>query len=379
MPTWAAAPMKVPSLPELASEPLRDRSVPLVFISVHESWRVRLDALRAGAAAYVTKPIDFPALIELLDKHTKRREAEPIRVLVLDDIGELAEHFALVLNDAGMECQAFTDPFAMLDKLAEAKPDLILLDLHMPQCSGFELAEVIRQRNIYEGLPIIFLSQERHLGARLNAMRLGGDEFLLKPISDDHLINAVTICALRFRTLNAMMTRDGLTGLLNQITVKLQLEELLPLAVRRGSPLCFAMLDIDHFKRINDSFGHPVGDQVLRILSRQLGQGLRRSDMVGRFGGEEFAVILPDTEPADALRVLEKLRQDFAELEHRHGETTFQVTFSGGIACSSDHPHLESLIEAADQALYRAKDAGRNCLLLECDSRAVCPKGSGGE
>ncbi|MGE4070142.1 MAG: diguanylate cyclase [Lysobacterales bacterium] len=349
--------------------------IPIIMVSKHEGWRARLTALRAGATAYFTKPIDFPALVETLDRMTGRSKPAPFRIMVIDDVEELAQYHAEVLRGAGMEVRAFTDPFAALDQLAEFKPDLLLMDLYMPECSGTELSALIRQRPSYDSLPIILLSVENRLDDHLQALRVGGDEFLLKPIRAEHLIAAVSIRAARFRTLSELMRTDGLTGLLTQITTRLQLEELLPLALRRKSPLCFAMLDIDYFKRVNDEFGHPAGDRVLRMLARQLSQSLRRTDIIGRYGGEEFAVILPDTPLTEAARIINDLRGRFAALVQQHGTRSFQVTFSAGIACSEQYAQMEDLINAADHALYQAKDAGRNrvCTALPAPDSKPAP------
>jgi diguanylate cyclase (GGDEF)-like protein len=353
--------------PQMIERHLRvdDSNVPVIMVSVHEGWRARLAALRAGATAYFNKPIDFPSLVETLDRMTGRSKPAPFRIMVLDDVEELAQHHAEVLRGAGMDVRAFCSPFEALDQLAEFKPDLLLMDLYMPECSGTELSALIRQKPSYDSLPIIFLSVENRLDDHLQALRVGGDEFLLKPIRADHLIAAVSIRAGRFRALSELMRTDGLTGLLTQITTRLQLEELLPLALRRNSPLCFAMLDIDNFKRVNDEFGHPAGDRVLRMLARQLRQSLRRTDVIGRYGGEEFAVVLPDTPLAEAVRLIDDLRARFAALVQQHGTRSFRVTFSAGLACSERHPQMDGLINAADRALYQAKESGRNRVCVD--------------
>jgi diguanylate cyclase (GGDEF)-like protein len=349
-------------------EMMRGSPVPLLFLSERDDWHSRLVAFRAGARGFVAKPVEFASLVEAVDRLTSATMVEAFRVLVVDDDSTLAAHYVSVLRAAGMDAQALEDPTQLLDRLADFRPELLLMDLHMPGCSGVEAAGVVRQETGYDGLPIIFLSGERRVEEQLDALRAGGDEFLLKPILDEHLIAAVSIRARRFRTLNGMMLHDGLTGLFNQISIKLRLEELLPLAARRHAPLAFAMLDVDLFKQVNDRFGHPAGDRVLRGLSRLLERGLRRSDIVGRFGGEEFAVIMPDTEPEAACQVLDALRERFAGLVQQCDGERFKVTFSGGIASAADFNQVESLIRAADQALYRAKAEGRNRI---CGHRAA--------
>lgn len=135
-------------------------------------------------------------------------------------------------------------------------------------------------------------------------------------------------------------------------------------AQRLSAPLIFAMIDIDHFKRVNDTYGHPVGDRVIRSLSRLLKQRLRGTDVVGRYGGEEFAVILGGADARAATKVLNGIREDFSRLRHLGDEQEFGVTFSCGVAQFPDFDSPTKINDAADKALYEAKHAGRNRVAL---------------
>ncbi len=151
-----------------------------------------------------------------------------------------------------------------------------------------------------------------------------------------------------------------MTGLFNHATTKQMLETELERSRRSGSPLSFALLDIDHFKSVNDAHGHGVGDVVIKTLARILTSRLRRIDVVGRLGGEEFGVILGGTPAARAIEVMENVRVTFENTSQRAGDSEFKVTLSCGIA---EFPAFDSgpaLSEAADQALYEAKNGGRN-------------------
>ena len=183
-------------------------------------------------------------------------------------------------------------------------------------CNGMELAEVIRQLDAFVGIPIVFLSAESDLDKQLFAMGLGADDFLTKPIQPQHLISSVTNRISRSLILRSFMVRDSLTGLLNHTAIKDQLAREVAQTKRRVAPLAFAMVDIDHFKQVNDTYGHPAGDRVIKSLSRLLKQRLREADMVGRYGGEEFAVILSNTDGATAVKVLDSIRKDFSQLRH---------------------------------------------------------------
>jgi len=169
---------------------------------------------------------------------------------------------------------------------------------------------------------------------------------------------------IRYRALRALMVRDSLTGLLNHTNYKERLRAEVARAKRQNKLLSVAIIDIDHFKKVNDTYGHPAGDRVIKNLSRLLKQRLRGADVIGRYGGEEFALALPDTPIGVALGVINDLRESFAAIEQHAGKATFQNTFSAGVAeCSPQHPALmdtEALIKAADEALYVSKHGGRN-------------------
>jgi diguanylate cyclase (GGDEF)-like protein len=210
------------------------------------------------------------------------------------------------------------------------------------------------------GLPIIYVSSETDTNRQTSAMAAGAEGFLTKPVQPSKLVSEVALRAERMRTMRAQMVRDSLTGLLNHNTILHHLEVGLNRARRRDEPLALAMLDVDHFKQVNDRFGHPAGDQVLIALSRELRRRLRASDAVGRYGGEEFAIVLEETDLSTAAEVVNELRRDFARVLFSAGDQTFNCTFSAGVAGFPRRRSSDALVEAADAALYRAKHLGRN-------------------
>jgi diguanylate cyclase (GGDEF)-like protein len=159
------------------------------------------------------------------------------------------------------------------------------------------------------------------------------------------------------------MIRDSLTGLYNHTHTLYLLEQEIVRARQKDQPLAFAMIDIDEFKKVNDTYGHPIGDRILRSLSMFLKQRLRKTDHIGRYGGEEFAVILPNTSARDAQNVLDEIRQRFSELQQQAGEQEFRVSFSCGVA-DWQGDSAQTLCERADKALYRSKEHGRNQISL---------------
>jgi diguanylate cyclase (GGDEF)-like protein len=340
-----------------------DPPIPLIVISSQNDLPSRLRVVKAGAVAYFTKPLKISSLIDKLDDLTTPTAFEPYRILIIDDNPSLAELNSLTLKKAGMQTVVINNPLQAMQPLVDFAPDLILMDVYMPECTGIELAAVIRQQEAFVSIPIVFLSAETNIDKQMSAMQLGGDDFLTKPIQRRHLVSSVTARAQRSRTLRSFMTNDGLTGLLNHTTLKNQLDLEVDRAARNRVPLSFAMLDLDHFKKINDTYGHSTGDQVLKTLARMLGQYLRRTDIIGRYGGEEFAVILPNTTNQTALKVLDQARTNFAQIKQESDLNEFQCTFSCGIATFPDFTEQKHLNEAADKALYAAKHRGRNCIV----------------
>lgn len=337
---------------------------PVIFISDRQDFITRLQAVRVDGAAFFTKPVEIGSLIDTLDLLTTTTRPEPFRVLIVEDSPTLASLYAHTLELAGMVTRQVTDPLRIMDMLADFSPELILVDIYMPGASGEEVAKVLRQQEAFVSTPIVFLSGETDTNRQMAALGLGADDFLVKPIEPEHLVASVTSRIERYRVLRGFIVRDSLTGLLNHTKTKEQLDVEMARAQRQQRPMSFAMIDLDHFKRVNDNYGHSTGDRVLKSLARLLQQRLRKVDIVGRYGGEEFAVILTDTDGRDAVRVLDGIRKDMGEVRQRWENTDFSVTFSCGIASFPDFATPEAISNAADQALYRAKQGGRNRVVL---------------
>jgi diguanylate cyclase (GGDEF)-like protein len=337
---------------------------PVILVSDAASFTARLEAARAGVDAVIGRPIDVSELAEWLNDLARPNHREAFSVLIVDDDELLAETYAAALGSAGMTTRVASDPATAIAELASSFPDLVLLDMQMPGANGIELARIIRQSRRFLSLPIVFLSAERDPASQLQARRLGGDDFISKPVDPGRLVSLVRMRAERSEALRAIMDRDSLTGLLNHARFKDRLALELDRAGRTGSEVTLAIVDLDHFKHVNDRHGHPAGDRVLRAMAHALAAGLRRTDIVGRYGGEEFGAILLDTTPEQAWRTIDLVRQSFAEIKFEAAGRPFQVTFSAGVAGSRRFPSAESLVREADQALYEAKALGRNRVSL---------------
>ena len=345
---------------------MQRKEMRVIYLGGRSDVRCRLEAVRSGAASYLLKPVSVATLVDALDRVTEADRVEPYRVLIVEDSGFLGAFYSVTLEHGGMRTRVLREPVQLLDAMAEFNPELVLMDMYLPDYTGAELASLIRQESTYVGVPIVYLSSETDLHKQLQAMSQGGDDFLTKPITPEHLLSAVRSRAARYRALRRMMVRDSLTGLLNHSRTKEQLAVEFMRAQRQNLPLAFAMLDIDHFKAVNDTYGHAVGDRVIQSLARLLRQRLRSTDVVGRYGGEEFAVVLENAAPDDAQRIMEDLRTRFGALRHQADGREFQVTLSCGVACFPRYDDVNALSEAADRALYRAKRNGRDQVQVDC-------------
>lgn len=326
----------------------------------------RLIAVRAGCKAFFQKPVDLFYLIQIINQKCSFTTNIPFRILIVDDSESLGEYYSLILKQAGMIAQAITNPMDIFKHLEKFRPDLILMDIYMPECTGLELSSVLRQENKYNKIPIIFLSTEQDKRKQLTALSIGGDDFLTKPISPAHLISAVRIRSQRAGVLNYYMSTDSLTGLLNHSSFLKRLELELDYAKQKNTPLSLVMIDIDHFKKVNDTYGHPFGDMVIKKLATLLTLRLRNNDIVGRYGGEEFAIVLPGTNAQQSKKVLNELREQFSH-EFFANTDNFSATFSAGIAQKNADSDINKLVNQADQALYEAKHLGRNQVVINKD------------
>jgi len=309
------------------------------------------------------------------------------RILVVDDDPQTARMVRAWYKDQPYEIVEARDGDEGVQRAIRERPDIILMDLVMPRTNGFEASRRLKADPATSGIPVILLSAHREPHTKRKGFDAGIDDYVEKPF-DFEEVDARIRAMLRKRELyltlettnkelqasNAQLeelaTVDEKTGLANYRVFRAKLREEWLRSERYGQPLSIVMLDLDDFKRVNDSVGHPAGDQVLREFATLVAGGARTTDVAARYGGEEFALILPHTPRERALRVAERIRaavQDFTFLEPQHA---LKITVSAGVATSPSGREIasaEQLVAAADHALYGAKRAGKNRVFVHED------------
>ncbi len=291
----------------------------------------------------------------------------PNRVLVVDDSEFIHELVRARLREEGLQVEHQLTGEAGLRHAIDVQPDMILLDIELPDLNGFEVCRQLKERAETRTIPVIFLTGQSDTAAKVRGLDLGAVDYVIKPF-DDVELRARVRAALRTKRLQDLLQQqsflDGLTGLWNRGYLDHRLEGELNIARRYERRLSLLLGDIDHFKRVNDSFGHLFGDYVIQRIAEALSTHARRSDIACRYGGEEFALLLPSAGIDEAALVAERLRIAVEASPFHLRGTQLQVTISFGVASTEglDPVTNESLIARADRALYNAKEAGRNCV-----------------
>lgn len=310
-----------------------------------------------------------------------------MKALVVDDTLTSVTLVSHQLRRMGIEPLIARSGAEAIELFKSHHPDLVMLDINMPEMNGFEVARRLRQleRN-GEWTPIMFLSARASDEDLERGISVGGDDYLIKPVSEIVLSAKVRamqrIAQMRYslvvltrrlddanRELTRLSSVDGLTGVANRRTFDETMMREWSRGMRHGSQLSLLMCDVDYFKPYNDNYGHQVGDECLRTVAQTLASRVRRpTDLVARYGGEEFAVLLPDTDEDGAMKLAEAMRRDVEQRNLSHvGSAMGFVTVSIGVASMAAGRNASghvSLLKAADDALYEAKGGGRNQVVL---------------
>ena len=346
---------------ELLRQLSEELSVPVMVLTSSDSLVDRVEIARFGGRGFLHSSLPPGLVMDAVTQLLERMRGTRGKVLAVDDDPVLLGALQALLEPQGIELSTLAQPLAFWDHLEEESPDLIVLDVDMPNVSGLELCGIIRNDQRWASLPVLFLTARTDVRTVKSLFEAGADDYVMKPIVGPELVTRIANRLERARLFRSMAETDTLTGVANRRKSGQVLAQYLRLSERYGQPLSMAIIDIDHFKKVNDDHGHAVGDAVLRELGHILLQTFRGEDIVARWGGEEFVVGMYGMTRENGVRRLSEL------LDHFRGETfegvngnRFTITFSAGVAeAPSDGSDLQALYRAGDNALYRAKEAGR--------------------
>jgi len=272
-----------------------------------------------------------------------------------------------ILQEEGHSCVTIGESSKTIDAIYHETPEMVMLDIALTKPSSLDILAKLKSAPSTRDIPVIIVTAGNSVHKMAKCYSFGAYDYISKPFFREEVIarirNIGYVCE-KMKELEKLLVRDYLTGLYNRKFFMERLDEEFAWAGRYGEPLSFIILDIDHFKKINDTYGHSCGDEVLRQLSKTLVMTLRAHDVVARYGGEEFVVLLANTGPDEAMTVGEKLRVAVQENDFYCGDDTARlpVTISIGVSSTDGDldPVPDNLIMRADNALYEAKAAGRN-------------------
>ncbi|MTJ12671.1 diguanylate cyclase [Anabaena sp. UHCC 0187] len=307
-----------------------------------------------------------------------RLNPENCLILVVDDVLLNLQVMAQALESAGYEITLASSGNQALERMQLVRPDLILLDLMMPDMNGFEVCDKIKSDLSLADIPIIFITASNEQEHILQAFDKGAVDYVVKPFNTYELLARVrTHLELRYtqnqlkkmleeqkelvKSLEKLANTDSLTGVWNRRYLLNIAEQETQRSRRYNRPLSVLMIDIDHFKNVNDTYGHAIGDEVLIIMTETVMKYLRNIDVLGRFGGEEFVALLPETDSQAAVITAERIRVNIEEIKIPIDDKLVSITVSIGVGSyQKGDTDIDVLIQRADKALYQAKNQGRN-------------------
>jgi diguanylate cyclase (GGDEF)-like protein len=302
---------------------------------------------------------------------------DPLGILVVEDERDIREMVALMVKGMGHTVYTANNGREALEQVHQAPVDIVLLDLMMPEMDGFEFCQAVKADGSLPDLHIIITSAKEALEDKVKGLELGAADYLTKPFSLTELRARIRVGERITRSqkelkeqkvlLERLAREDKLTGLYNRRHFEERAVEECNRAQRYDRPLSLLLCDLDHFKQVNDQYGHSAGDTVLQQVGQTIQDCCRTSDLSARLGGEEFTVMLTETNLEEAQLVAERLCTAIRVLTFAHPSGQFHVTMSIGVAEVAPTQTLEELLKEADEALYAAKRTGRNRVVLAPD------------
>ncbi len=347
---------------------LRGSGTTFGFNRITELAAATEDADDANLAQALNMLIDY--LKELFEANRKDVE----RILVVDDSEEIRLMLGVILEKQGYSVTTAETAQEGISQLAEQEFDLMILDLVLPDIDGRNFLIKLREEHQTATLPVLVLSAKSSPQIKAECFALGADEYFEKPLDASLLTTRVAVTLQRSKTLEKQTRYDALTQLPNRAAFTESFESQSKLAVRGDSALCLGMIDIDHFKRVNDDHGHLVGDEALRYIGELVRDQLRKSDMVARWGGEEFVVLFPSTREDEGKQALVKALKYLNDNPLiTQDNIMIPISFSGGVYEWKVDEDLNQALSQADAMLYQAKSSGRNCIMSSIDEAEVSP------
>ena len=290
---------------------------------------------------------------------------EKKRVLIIDDSVVIQRLVQARLRADGFEVATGNDGSEAIELAKNFQPDVILLDIDMPVMNGFDTCRALKDNSTTSSIPVIFLSSQTRTEDKVRGLDIGAIDYVTKPF-DPVELRARVRSAYRTKYLLELLEQkaqiDGLTGLYNRAFFDARIKEEMERARRYRHTLALVMLDVDRFKRLNDTYGHSFGDVVLAEVAETARLIARQTDVVARYGGEEFIITLPEQNLEGAALLAERIREGIEELQLTHNGEKITVTASFGVASTAEigYDSITELVNAADRMLYAAKEGGRN-------------------
>jgi diguanylate cyclase (GGDEF)-like protein len=336
-------------------------TLPVIVVSDGEQFRDRVEAARLGGRGFLQKPVRPSQVIDLLRDSLFVVRTETSTIVAVDDDLEILALIETLLKPLRARVIPVTDPLRVLTLLAENAPDLVVLDVEMPELNGIELCRVLRNDPRWAAVPVLFLTSQTEPADITRMFECGADDYVAKPFHGPELVARVRNRLERTRMLRLAADVDSLTGVATRRRGIEVLERFFRLAQRQGLPMSVAVIDLDHFKQVNDRFGHLAGDMVLRRVAAILASCFRGEDIVARWGGEEFLIGMYSMPSDAATRRLNMALDKLGTERFESVDPDLRVCFSAGVA---EFPHdgtdWTTLYRVADDALNLAKAQGRN-------------------
>jgi diguanylate cyclase (GGDEF)-like protein len=340
-------------------------TTPIVVLSEQDQTSDRLSAVQLGAALFLPKSTPLPQIFQALMQLLQELNWGGVKILVVDHELQTSRLLKTSALAQSLQFTELNDPEQFWETLKSVHPDLLMLNIHLPKVNGLQLCESVRQDLHWNWLPIVALTEDATSSTIHQVLAAGADDYITKPIVPDIVSIQITNRIRRSRLLRSQAQVDALTDLSNRQQSIQGLNQLLRIAQRSQQPVCFAVLDLDHFKQVNDEYGHMQGDRVLRQFGQFLKQKFRAGDVVARWGGEEFVIGMYGITRSDGIERLAEILEEWRSMPSSSPhDTEPNVSFSAGVAqYPSDGITVQMLYRSADAALYRAKVAGRNRVL----------------